>query len=152
MDFMKCIKKSKKNGFTIIEVIAVLLLISIVSAVVAVRMSDTAIYDLSSQVEVIKTHLRYAQIRAMDTNTPWGINFTSPTTYYLFEGSGSETPVILPDEAAATVNLATKNSDLVITPPGRVTFDTFGSPGAATITIPTNGGTITVTRNTGFIP
>ena len=136
-----------------IEIIAVILLISIVSAVIAARISDTAIYDLSSQVEVVKTHLRYAQIRAMDTNTPWGINFTSPTSYYLFEGAGSETPVILPGEDAATVNLTTKDSDLVITtPPGRITFDTFGSPGTTTITIPTNGGTITVTRNTGFIP
>jgi type II secretory pathway pseudopilin PulG len=138
-----------------IEVVAVLLIIGIISAVAVPRIIDTSAYDLSSQVEEVKNHLRYAQIRAMNTDSVWGINFTSATTYYLFQGTGSTTPVLLPGEDNATVTLTTKKSKLTITPPtgGRVTFDSYGSPGSATITIATNGGgTITVTQNTGFIP
>lgn len=148
--------KSKHNhqGFTMIEVIAVLVIMGILAVVAAVKMSNTSDYDLASQVEVVKNHLRYAQIRAMNTDSIWGINFTSATTYYLFQGTGSTTPVIIPGEENATVNLVSKKTKLTVTPPagGRITFDQYGSPGAATITINTNGGTITLTQNTGFIP
>jgi len=143
-----------KGGFTMIEIIAVLVILGILSAVVAVKMSGTSDYDLASQVEVVKNHLRYAQIRAMNTDTNWGINFTSPEQYNLFEVVGSTpTARLLPGEDNATVILTNK-SKLTITPPtgGSVTFDSYGSPGAETITIETTGGTITVTQNTGFIP
>ena len=142
-------------GFTMIELIAVLLIIGIIATVAAVRMSNTKPYDLASQVEVVKNHLRYAQVRAMNTNTypNWGINFDSATTYYLFQRTGSNTRVLIPGENDATVDLVAKKSALTITTGGRVTFDSYGSPGSANdITIATNGGTITVTKNTGFIP
>ena len=148
-----------KGGFTMIETIAVLVILGIVSAVVAVRMFDTGAYDLASQVEAVKGHLRYAQTRAMNSNlVVWGINFDSTTTYYLFQGAGSTTPVLLPGEDSATIDLAAKKSGLTITPV-RITFNEFGSPCnasgtplAADATVTTNGGTITVTQNTGFIP
>lgn len=157
-------KTSRKGGFTVIEVIAVLIIIGIVAAVAAVRISDRSTYDLVSQLEVVKGHLRYAQTRAMNSNTVvWGINFTNSTRYYLFQGTGSTTPVLLPGEENATIDLAAKNSGLTITnAPVRVTFNEFGSPCAASgtppapltadVTITTNHATITVTRNTGFIP
>jgi prepilin-type N-terminal cleavage/methylation domain-containing protein len=151
-----------QGGFTMIEVVAVLVIIGIVSAVAAVRMSGTSSYDLASQVEVVKGHLRYAQTRAMNSNlVVWGINFNSTTTYYLFQGVGSTTPVLLPGEDSATISLTAKKSALTITPV-RITFNEFGSPCAASgtppapltadATVTTNGGTITVTKNTGFMP
>ena len=135
------------------EIIAVLLIIGIIAAVVVSRMGDTRAYDLASQVEVVKGQLRYAQSRAMSANSPWGINVTSTTTYYLFEGAGSMTPVLLPGENSITVSLTAKNSSLTInSAPQRITFDGYGSPGTTTLTVTTNGGNITVTKNTGFIP
>ena len=155
-----------KGGFTLIEAIVVLVILGIVSAVVAVRMSGTGAYDLASQVEVVKGHLRYAQTRAMNSNlVVWGINFDSTTTYYLFQGVGSTTPVLFPGEDSTTISLTAKKSGLTITVPTggmRITFNEFGSPCAASgtppapltadATVTTNGGTITVTKNTGFIP
>jgi prepilin-type N-terminal cleavage/methylation domain-containing protein len=141
------------NGFTMIEIIAVLLILGLIVAVVVSRMSDTTAYDLSSQMEVIKAHLRLAQSRAMSSSSPWGINFATSTTYYLFQGNGSTTPVQLLGEDNATVDLTTKKSGLTIgSAPQRITFDAYGSPGTTTITVTTNGGNITVTKNTGFIP
>jgi type II secretion system protein H len=148
----------RKGGFTMIEVIVVLLILGIVAAVVAVRMSDTSAYDLASQMEVVKAHLRLAQSRAMSSGSPWGINFTSATTYYLFQGAATGTPVQLLGEDCATVNLGKtgachKNSAMTVTSaPQTITFDAYGSPGTATLTVATNGGDIIVTKNTGFIP
>lgn len=149
-----------QGGFTMIEIISVLVIIGIMAAVAVVRMTDTNDYDLNSQVEAIKAHLRLAQFRAMSASSPYGINISSGTTYYLFRGIGSTTPVMLPGENNATVNLTTKKSRLSITSaPQVITFNAYGSPVDASntlltsnIAITTNGGDITVTKNTGFIP
>ena len=143
-----------QGGFTMIEIIAVLLIIGILSAVALTRFYGTSAADLASQLEVVKSHLRYAQTRAMNTDSVWGINLNSTTTYYLFKGIGSTTPILIPGENSATVDLNAKKSKLTISPPtgGGVAFDSHGSPGLSTITIATSGGSITVTQNTGFIP
>ena len=147
--------KSKHNhqGFTMIEVIAVLVIMGILAVVAAVKMSNTSDYDLGSQVEVVKGHLRLAQAKALSSGSPWGIHFANSTSYYLFQGTGSTTPVLMIGEENATVNLVTKKTDLRITSAAqRIEFDAYGSPGATTLTVATNGGNITVTKNTGFIP
>jgi prepilin-type N-terminal cleavage/methylation domain-containing protein len=146
-------KTIENAGFTMIEIIAVLLILGIIAAIAVTRISDTTTYDLSSQMEVVKAHLRLAQSRAMGSSSPWGINFATSTTYYLFQGAGSTTPVQLLGEDNATVNLTTKKSGLTInSAPQRITFDAYGSPGTTTVTVTTNGGNIVVTKNTGFIP
>lgn len=168
MQIGKILKDKCRNnsGFTLIEVIAVLVLISIVAAVVIVRGFSTQDVDIIGQTEVVKSHIRYAQARAMNTNTIWGIYFPTSTTYYLFQGVSSETPVLILGEDNATVDLTTKKSTLTITPPataGRITFNEWGSPCdqsanstplGADVEIKNNGDVtiITVTKNTGFIP
>jgi len=136
-----------------IEIIVVLLILGILAAAVASRMADTTAYDLFSQREAVKAHLRLAQSRAMGSSSSWGVNFATSKTYYLFQGDGSTTPVQFSGEDDATVSLTTKRSGLTIgSAPQRITFDAYGSPGATTVTITTNGGNITVTKNTGYIP
>jgi MSHA pilin protein MshC len=143
----------RQSGVTMIEVVAVLVIITILSAVAIARFTDFADADLKSQVEVVKGHLRLAQARALATGNEWGINFSSSKTYFLFEGAAPSTPVLLLGEEEATVDLETKKSELRISSaPLVVTFDAYGNPGSSTITIATTGDSIIVTRNTGFIP
>jgi prepilin-type N-terminal cleavage/methylation domain-containing protein len=155
-----------KAGFTILEVVAVLLIMGIISAVAISRMSDVDQIDLSSQVEVVKNHLRYAQSRAMSSGSEWGINFTSSTAYYLYNGANPNAQVSLPGEDNPLVNLSAKNPNMSITGsipngaiPGRIRFDGFGIPvddnGVSLnsdITISTTGGNIDIRKNTGFVP
>ena len=140
------------KGFTMIELVAVLVVMGIIVAVAAVRMSGRNEYDLASQVEVVKSHLRLAQSRAMTTGTQCGINFNSTTTYNLFTGTATTTGLLLPGEDNETVALTTKKSGLTITSaPQTVTFDAHGSPGTTLVTVRTSGGDINITKNTGFI-
>ena len=150
-------EKCGNKGFTMIEVVAVLLVLGILAAVVVVRTTGLDQSDLISQIDVIKNHLRYAQARAMGSSSPWGVTFQAGAkTYFLFQGTAPSTPVLFLGEDSPTVSLTTKNSALTITSatlaPQTITFDAYGSPGAADITVTTNGGNILVTKNTGYIP
>ena len=79
---MADIRTQNNEGFTIFEVITVMFLISIFSIVLVTRLMDTST-ELSVQTDVIKTHLRYAQTRAMSSNEIWGVVFEE-STYSLF--------------------------------------------------------------------
>ena len=142
-----------QRGFTLIEVVAVLIIIGIVAAVALTRATSTRDYDLISQVEAVKAHLRLAQSVAMGLNTSHGIYFDSQTTYYLYDATNSAKK-LLPGQNELTVDMEEKKSDLKITSVSKnpVVFDGYGSPGADTITITTNGGAIIITKNTGYIP
>jgi prepilin-type N-terminal cleavage/methylation domain-containing protein len=146
------------RGFTLIEVISVLVIMAIVMAVVLSRGigSDTA--KLVAEVDTLKSHLRYAQYLALNDISPvkWGINLGAGTnakgeyTYQLVKdplGTGVFTsPYSLPGESGS-IHAVSKP----FTTEGVVLFDEWGNP---TITgSPKIGGqSITITANTGFIP
>jgi len=148
----------KNHGFTMLEVIAVLLVIGILTAVAVARVFSTDPYTLKSQTDVIKSHLRYAQARAMNTNSVWGINFPSSTTYSLFRNGVTADKVALPGADLDTVTLPSG----VTVSMGTVSFNNWGSPYAnetatgtsanITITVTCNGTeSIFITKNTGYI-
>lgn len=149
----QALRKFKNNrGFTMIEIISVFVIIGIISAFAIARMNSTQEIDRASQVEVIKGHLRIAQARAMSAGEPFGINFNTTTSYFMFRNSAPSTALLLPGENNSTVSLSTKKSSLVISSAPRVvTYDAYGSPGNANISINTNGGNFSITKNTGFI-
>ncbi|MCD6152520.1 MAG: prepilin-type N-terminal cleavage/methylation domain-containing protein [Syntrophobacterales bacterium] len=166
---MRYFRKDNK-GFTLIEIIIVLLLVCIIGAVILISgVYSTSGNDLPSQTEVIKGHLRYAQTRAMNTNTIWGIKFfrsEGRSCYYLFQldESNNETMVVLPGETASPVALPEGMAVSV----GTVSFDSWGKPytdataqtaqaeagGWRNVSVSLGGDTqtITIRNNTGFIP
>ncbi len=139
-------------GFTIFEIIVALVIIGIVSAVAVSRLSSTDTYNLASETEILKSHLRYAQSRAMSDTVSWGIVFSGSS--YTLQTDGSTATTNLPNEDSPTHSL----QEGVIANCSAVAFDQFGSPvplGAGTTIKLSAGGnsrSITVTPNTGFIP
>ena len=144
-------------GFTWIELIVVMVIIGIISAVVAGSMmsSDT---ELAAQTEVIKTHLSYTQTRSMNSDTVWYIQLSS-NSYSLYR-KGDAVPKLLPGGNSPTITLPVGMS---ITS-GTVSFDEWGKPCTdtdaqvaqatdRTLTVADGSGsrTITITKNTGFI-
>ena len=157
------------SGFTLLEVILVLVLIGIFT-VVAIAQHSASDAAVAAQAQVLAAHLRYAQMRAMNTDTSWGILYSAGGGYYQLFRSATEDIAQLPGEERDRVDLAAMGMAILsAAAPGTpssgnftVQFDSWGSPqstvaGAETLTLQlTQPGhtpqTITVTRNTGFIP
>ena len=150
---------SGDRGFTLFEVIMVLLILGVISYFATTRLfSDDAISRVS-EVDLVKSHLRYAQSRAMNSDTNWGIRFSPPHQYWLFKGddpvAGKQRLPNIEDLVARVPGAPTDGSMTLsaITVPNLVVkFDPFGSPGSTTIIIATTAGNIVITQNTGFIP
>ena len=148
-----------------IEVIAVLVILGIISAVVMVKVSS--IIDesnLNSEGDVIKGHLRYAQALSMNNTLNWGITF-SGGSYTIF--TNPSTTVELPGGTGNPGALATATlpSGMTITT-GTVSFDSWGTPytdtlatslqtgGPRSFTLSLGGNTVTILiwDDTGLIP
>lgn len=136
-------------------------IIGIMSAFVAGRFMQGD-SDLAAQTEVIKTHLRYAQSRSMNTNSVWYIQFSSNS--YALHKNGVAGSKLLP--GADSLSIALANGTIInYGAADIVSFDGWGKPCIdanaqtaqttdRTLTISKGSGTstITITKNTGFIP
>jgi len=149
-------------AFTMVEVIVVLLLLGILSAVAVSTLNDGDDRVLPYEFAVLKTHIRFAQAQAMGLNTPYGIR-CQDGAYWLFTGTTVGTPVRLPGQEADTVALVSSVtpaaftlafngrgqtfSSVVYTDAGRLNADL-----AVTLTHDGKSQAFTVTAHTGYIP
>ena len=120
----------KDQGFTLIEIVVVLVLISIIAASVFSRSISTDQINIAGQAEKIKSHIRYAQSLAMKRNENWGI-FNNGSQYWLFgpwESGGHESSKVqaLPGQEDDKISLAALNLDL--SPVFILYFDGLGKP------------------------
>jgi prepilin-type N-terminal cleavage/methylation domain-containing protein len=129
-----------KDGFTLIEIIAVLLLMSIIAATVLGRSINTAQTDLSSQMDKVRTHFRYIHSMAMKygdqawgfrcaniagQNEYWGFRLDIPVGNPVLDPNNPANQIRLPGETNLRVNL-TQNG--VAMTPFTIFFDRFGRP------------------------
>jgi prepilin-type N-terminal cleavage/methylation domain-containing protein len=159
----------RPSGFTILEIIVVLLLMSILAATLLGRSITTSNLDLNSAADTLRNQLRYTQAEAIKlayTDYPvWGMNFTSGG-YWLFRGTNINTKVRLPGVDSDEVNLAASNIALSTNFP-TVFFDYIGKPYSAyttkasntplpdlmkiTLTAGDQSREITITQETGLV-
>jgi MSHA pilin protein MshC len=150
-----------KNGFTIIEIVAVLVILGILTAVAVSRVSSNQ-NNLITVTDTLTSHLRLAQANAMstsaDTGIVWGVRFINATQYHLFycdTVSGYDPTIAanqrrFPGANSIIMNLAPQgvqvtNGALVLA------FNRFGTPytNATLTTILPNQLTLTLLDNNG---
>jgi MSHA pilin protein MshC len=132
--------KLQSKGFTLLELIIILIVTSILSAYVLMRAPSSSLYTQSSAAEQVRRDIRYTQSLAMSLNASYSINF-SANGYTI-------TPP--PPNGAYSITMPTGVTLSVVT----ITFDATGTPGAAaSVTVTGSGGTttLTVAAETGFV-
>ncbi len=130
--------KRYKPGFTIVEIIAVLLLFSIIAATVLGRAISSENIDLTAQVDRIRNHYRYAHSMAMKHgDAVWGFKGAADRkSYWIFrldppiadpfgEPNLPANKVLLPGEDSLTVDLDSKGINMLAL---AIYFDRFGRP------------------------
>lgn len=146
------------RAFTLIEIIAVLIIIAIMAAVVISRMTSTADVDMRAKSEALKNHIRYAQGRALKMNSsvtgcnaPFGISIGA-NSYFLFYDCSKNNKVTLPGANNTVVSVPGMNLTAQ-----DITFDSWGRP-CTDLTGTTLAGSdisvghgIVITKNTGFV-
>jgi len=167
------------KGFTLIEVIAVLIILSIIAVVVISRGGSSAEATLKSSAEALKGHIRFAQMKALNSDAP---NCAASVGMVISSGGYTMFTIIGPtDCASANVVLPGAESSSGVNLPGGIVFtdttlpltfyfDRWGRPSitAPTVTTSTPADdnitmklshpsvtqpeTITITKNTGFVP
>ena len=143
-----------ERGFTIIEVIVVIVIISVLMAYAASKINFTA--NLQAEVDKLKSNLRYAQQIALCGNNTYTWVMTVTANSYTFtrvDSASNSVNMYLPS-GGSTANLP---SGITVTAgTGAISYDQWGSPGGNSITIALSDGSttsnITVTKNTGFVP
>jgi type II secretion system protein H len=132
-----------QRGFTLVELVVVLVIAGILSVVMLPRFSQ-GIVEVSSQAEQVAADVRYAQTLSMTHGARYCIFFTG--TGYQFRNTnctvavnhpatGSTTAIVLSGTTVATSNLAGTF----------IEFDTKGRPQG--FTVATSNATITVTSS-----
>jgi prepilin-type N-terminal cleavage/methylation domain-containing protein len=151
-----------RHGFTLIEMVMVLIVMAIMGTVLVSRATMEG-NDLIAQTDILKSHLRHAQIRAMNDTFPWGIHIPDNGSYELYRANALAATVLLPGE---TAQRHTFPAGITVTAGVGSTYnfnewgipvDTGAPPAAVgtraiTLTRGTTNGSITITKNTGYIP
>jgi len=115
------------RGFTIIEIIVVLVLISIIAAAVFRRSISTDQMNFVSQYDKIQNQVRYPQSIAMKRGEYWGFSCDT-NDYWIFTGTNKDNVSnqrLLSGQEVIKISLA----DLGVTmDPFTVIFNSYGIP------------------------
>jgi prepilin-type N-terminal cleavage/methylation domain-containing protein len=119
-----------QQGFTLIEITIVLVLMAIIAAYVIGRSVGPGQIDLAAQTDKIRNQIRYVQAMAMkQSDAIWGIT-SNTNQYWMFRRvTGvpvTDTPVILPGEQNAQITLADLGIDSLTA--FTLFFDRLGKP------------------------
>ena len=153
--------KPINRGFTLVELVVVLLLIAVLAFVASPRLSQNTL-ELSSQAEQVATDIRYAQTLSMTRGAALGsqgrycIFFTATGYQFRHNFNSYATPCTTPVNHPATGSpaaivlsgsTAVSTTNITNTTGNYIEFDTKGQP--TSFVAPASDATITLTATGG---
>jgi prepilin-type N-terminal cleavage/methylation domain-containing protein len=140
---------SNRKGFTLLEVVAVLVIMGIITAVALTRLVSNQ-NNLIAATDILTSHLRLAQARAMSTSADnvttfsvWGVRFISATQYHLFYCANTSAcdPTIAANQVrflgADSIIMGLAQKGVQVTNGALIlAFDRFGTPYDAVADVP----------------
>jgi len=158
-----------QHGFTLIELVVIIVLLAILAAVAIPRLGDVASTKAAATAAKIKSDIRYAQELAMTRNRSYRVYFNSapaPASGYAVvndannNGAWGEAGEFAPDPSGKGNLSVTLNSGdyagvtASLSAGSYISFNSLGRPttgGGATITMSPGGYTITIFAETGAV-
>ena len=145
-----------QKGFTLVELVAVILIASIMTTVFLVKLVDREPFQSEGYAGVVYHNLQYTRVLSVSLSERYRIVF-SPSSYQIQNSAGA--PISNPETGALTTSYPT---GVTVTPTTTVIFDSLGKPhdGSSdalsslltlTVTSGTSTDTVTVTPETGLI-
>lgn len=150
----------KKQGFTLIELIMVIVIITVLAVTVMPRINSISQANIVKEVKILKDTLTLAQEYSMTRGEKYGVCFdTAGNTYSLNKTDCSSAANIVTSPMNRSEPLTVSySSTLTITPSGTTSifFNTLGKPSSSsdiqlTFSSGSNSATLTVEQNTGFV-
>ncbi|MEW6408720.1 MAG: GspH/FimT family pseudopilin [Nitrospirota bacterium] len=150
------------RGFTLIELIVVVIFLSILAIIAVPRLSRVTDLKIAGAADKIAADIRYAQQLSMSEGGKYAVKFeTSPNGYYIFNDANtngikdpSESYALDPQtNDSMIINLNTGVFDgITVDTAGYVRFDSKGVPNSS-LTVTLNGGkkSINVVSQTGMV-
>lgn len=152
------------KGFTLIELVMVIVLIGIIAVFAAPRLGDITTTNAGAFADKLRADIRYAQNLAMTRNERYRVYFNgnpAPAAGYAVvnDANGNltwgEIGEFAADPAGAgnlSVALTGQYAGITVAAAGFIEFNSLGAPASAgTVTISPGNQTVTVTAQTGAV-
>ncbi|HEX9628038.1 MAG TPA: type II secretion system protein [Acidiferrobacterales bacterium] len=150
------------RGFTLLELVAVILLLSILSVSVAVRFQSRDEYSATTQADLLAQHVRHVQTLAMSWGVSLRINVSAGGTAYTVScltalGAAPCTAVgdVVTDPESGQAFTVTLENGVTLAPAGSNTdFDSLGRPvsgGVLVSAVPARSFTLTRAARTATV-
>lgn len=158
-----------QHGFTLIELVIIIVVLAIIAAVAIPRLGDVASTKAAATAEKIKSDIRYAQELAMTQNRSYRVYFNgapAPASGYAVvnnadgDANWGEAGEFAPDPSGkGDLSITLNSGDYAgvtasLSSGSYIAFNSLGRPttgGGATITMLPGGYTITVSAETGAV-
>src|SRR5690348_547194 len=152
----------KQMGFTLVELIFIILIVGIISVMIMPSWTGTTL-DLSYEAQQVLNDIQYAQALSINTGQRYRWVLVSSTSYSVTDSAG--TAILLPSGSTlATLSNGVSIGSLSNLPNSLIAFDSLGAPytdtgspgtalaSTASIPISATGGsyTIQITPGTGY--